>query len=123
MGYTETAQAKPDGYTLVSAITPLTIVPHQVATAFTYKSFEPVINMVSVGSVKGVAAPKGTPPEVIAYLADRFKKVCDDLEFIKSMKDIGQPVMYLGPDDFGKYMKEGYEQFGKLIREFNIKLE
>jgi tripartite-type tricarboxylate transporter receptor subunit TctC len=46
VGYTEAAQAKPDGYTLVSAITPLTIVPHQVTTAFTYKSFEPVINVV-----------------------------------------------------------------------------
>jgi len=39
------------------------------------------------------------------------------------MKDIGQPVMYLEPDDFGKYLKEGFEQFGKLIKEFNIKLE
>jgi len=46
VGYTEAAQAKPDGYTLVSAITPLTILPHQVTTAFTYKSFEPVINVV-----------------------------------------------------------------------------
>jgi tripartite-type tricarboxylate transporter receptor subunit TctC len=46
VGYTEAAQAKPDGYTLVSAITPLTIVPHQVATAFTYKSFEPILNVV-----------------------------------------------------------------------------
>lgn len=80
-------------------------------------------NVVTVGSVKGVAAPKGTPPEVIQYLADRFKKVCEDPEFVKSMKDIGQPVMYLGSEEFGKYMKEGYEQFGKLIKEFNIKLE
>ena len=40
-------------------------------------------HVVSVGSVKGVAAPKGTPPEVIQYLTDRFKKVCDDPEFIK----------------------------------------
>ena len=47
VGYTEVMQAKPDGYTLVSAITPLTILPHQVTTAFTYKSFEPVINVVS----------------------------------------------------------------------------
>ena len=38
---------QPDGYTLVSAITPLTILPHQVTTAFTYKNFEPVINVVS----------------------------------------------------------------------------
>ena len=46
VGYTECMQARPDGYTLVSAITPLTILPHQVTTAFTYKSFEPVINVV-----------------------------------------------------------------------------
>lgn len=79
--------------------------------------------VVSAGSVKGVAAPKGTPPEVIRYLAERFKKVCEDQEFIKSMKDIGQPVMYLGPEDFGKFLKEGFDEFGRLIKEFNIKLE
>jgi tripartite-type tricarboxylate transporter receptor subunit TctC len=46
VGYTEAMQAKPDGYTLVSAITPLTILPHRVKTAYTYKSFEPIINVV-----------------------------------------------------------------------------
>jgi tripartite-type tricarboxylate transporter receptor subunit TctC len=80
-------------------------------------------NVVSVGSVKGVAAPKGTPPEVVGYLAERFKKVCDDPEFIKSMTDIGQPVMYQGPQDFSKYLKDGFAQFGQMIKEFNIKLE
>jgi tripartite-type tricarboxylate transporter receptor subunit TctC len=80
-------------------------------------------NIVSVGSVKGVAAPKGTPPEIIASLTERFKKVCDDPQFVKEMKDIGQPVLYLGPDAFGKFLQEGFQEFGKLIKEFNIKLE
>jgi tripartite-type tricarboxylate transporter receptor subunit TctC len=80
-------------------------------------------NVVAVGSVKGVAAPKGTPPEAINYLAERFKKVCDDPEFIKAMKDIGQPVMYQGPQDFSKYLKDGFAQYGQMIKEFNIKLE
>jgi len=40
IGFTEAMQARPDGYTLVSAITPLTILPHQVTTAFTYQNFE-----------------------------------------------------------------------------------
>jgi tripartite-type tricarboxylate transporter receptor subunit TctC len=75
------------------------------------------------GPTKGVAAPKGTPPEVIQYLTERFKKVCDDPEFVKEMKNIGQPVMYLGPSDFGKFLKEGFAEYGKLIKEFNIKLE
>jgi tripartite-type tricarboxylate transporter receptor subunit TctC len=47
VGYTEAAQAKPDGYFLVSAVTPLTILPHQVTTAFTYKNFDAIINVVS----------------------------------------------------------------------------
>ncbi|MCL4798842.1 MAG: tripartite tricarboxylate transporter substrate binding protein [Burkholderiales bacterium] len=46
VGVTEAMRAKPDGYTLVTAITPLTILPHQVKTAFTYRDFEPVINVV-----------------------------------------------------------------------------
>jgi len=46
VGYTEAMKAKPDGYTLVSAITPLTILPHRVKTAYTYESFEPIINVV-----------------------------------------------------------------------------
>ena len=32
VGYTEAMQGKPDGYTLVSAVTPLAILPHQVST-------------------------------------------------------------------------------------------
>jgi len=80
-------------------------------------------NVVAVGSVKGVAAPKGTSPEVVRYLEERFKKVCDDPEFIKSMKDIGQPVMYQGSQEFAKYMKDGFAQYGQMIKEFNIKLE
>ncbi len=45
VGYTDAAQASPDGHTLVSAITPLTILPHEVKTIFSYKSFDPVINV------------------------------------------------------------------------------
>jgi len=80
-------------------------------------------DVVTVGSVKGVAAPKGTPPEVVKYLAERFKKVCEDKEFIAAMTEIGQPVMYQGPQEFGKYLKDGFNTYGKLIKEFNIKME
>ncbi|MEW6264613.1 MAG: tripartite tricarboxylate transporter substrate binding protein [Thermodesulfobacteriota bacterium] len=47
VGYTEGMKAAPDGYTLTSAVNPLTILPHQVETAYTYKNFDPVINVVS----------------------------------------------------------------------------
>lgn len=46
VGFTEAAQAKPDGYTLATTITPLTILPHRVETTFTYEDFAPIINVV-----------------------------------------------------------------------------
>lgn len=46
VGYTEGMQARPDGYTLTAAVTPLTILPHWATTAFTHKNFEPILNVV-----------------------------------------------------------------------------
>lgn len=240
IGYTEGAKAKPDGYTLTAAITPLTILPHQVTTAFTYKDFEPIINVVSdpsmflvradcqwktlkefidyarknpgmitvgnsgagggvhlvalafekaigakfnhipfsgggpsvtallgghihavsvsppegishvqagklkimalfaekrlemfpdvptvkeqgidfaMGMWRGLAAPKGTPPDIIAKLHDAFKKAMDDPAFRKSAKDMAINLSYLGPAEFGKLMAHDHEFYGKLVRE------
>jgi len=240
IGYTEGAKAKPDGYTLTAAITPLTILPHQVTTAFTYKDFEPIINvvldpcmflvrtdcqwktlkefvdyarkhpgMITVGNSgagggvhlaalafekaigakfnhipfagggpsitallgghihavsvsppegivhvqagklkimalfgerrlemfpnvptvkeqgidftmsqwRGLAAPKGTPAEIIKKLHDAFKKGMDDPAFRKSAKDMAINIYYMGSADFGKVMAHDHEFYGKLVRE------
>jgi tripartite-type tricarboxylate transporter receptor subunit TctC len=240
VGATEAAQAKPDGYTLLSAITPLTILPHQVKTTFTYKSFEPVINVVKdpgmflvrsdspwkslkefldyakknpdmitvgnsgagggvhlialafektagvkfnhipfagggpsvtallgghinavsvsppegiehvkagklkiialfaekrfelfpdvptvkeqgvdfvMGQWRGLASPKGTPPEAIKKLHDAFKKGMEDPVFIKNAKDMVVNLSYLGPEAFGKLMAHDDEFYGKLVKE------
>ncbi len=240
VGYTECMKAPPDGYTLVSAITPLTILPHQVSTAFTYKSFEPVINVVrdpgmflvrsdapwkslaefldyakknpemitvgnsgagggvhlialafektagvkfnhipfagggpsvtallgghvnavsvsppegiehvkagklkilalfaekrfelfpdvptvkeqgidfTMGQWRGLAAPKGTPPDVIKKLHDAFKQGMEDPVFQKNAKDMVVNLSYLGPEDFGKLMAQDHDYYGKLVKE------
>src|SRR5512139_3001585 len=46
VGYTEGMKAAPDGYVLTSAVTPLTILPHQIQTAFKYNNFDALINVV-----------------------------------------------------------------------------
>jgi len=240
VGVTEVAGAKPDGYTLLSAITPLTILPHRVKTTFTYKSFDPVINVVKdpgmflvksdspwkslkefldyakknpgmitvgnsgagggvhlialafettagvkfnhipfagggpsvtallgghinavsvsppegiehvkaeklriialfaekrfelfpdvqtvkeqgidfvMGQWRGLAAPKGTPPDAIKKLHDAFKKGMDDPVFIKNAKDMVVNLSYLGPEDFGKLMAHDDEFYSKLVKE------
>jgi tripartite-type tricarboxylate transporter receptor subunit TctC len=69
VGFTEAAQAKPDGYTLASVITPVTILPHQVKTAFTYQSFEPILNVVQDPAMLQVRAdaPWQTLKEFLDY--------------------------------------------------------
>jgi len=75
------------------------------------------------GSIKGVAAPAGTPKEVVKYIDDNIKKICNDPEFLKLMASINQPVMYLGSDDFGKFMKQATADYAKLIKQLNITID
>lgn len=77
-------------------------------------------DVVTAGSVKGVAVPKGTPKEVVTYLEKKFKEVADDPEFQKIMKDIGQPVMYQGADEYKVWFKQAYDQFGALYKSLGI---
>jgi tripartite-type tricarboxylate transporter receptor subunit TctC len=240
VGFTEAAQARPDGYTLVTAITPLTIVPHQIKTAFTYKDFEPIINVVEdpamfqvradspwktlsefldyarknpgmitvgnsgagggvhlialafektagvkfnhipfagggpsvtallgghihavsvsppegiahvkagklriialfsakrmeafpdvptvreqgvnfvMGQWRGLAAPKGTPPDLIKKLHDAFKQGMEDPAFVKNAADMTVQLAYWGPAEFGRVMAQDHERYAKLVEE------
>jgi len=240
VGYTEVMQAQPDGYTLVTAVTPLTILPHQTKTAFTYQNFEPIINVVqdpamfqvladspwktlaefldyarknpgmitvgnsgagggvhlialafektagvkfnhipfagggpsvtallgghihavsvsppegiahvkagklriialfsekrmgafpnvptvreqgvdyTMGQWRGLAAPKGTPPDVIKKLHDAFKQGMEDSAFVKSATDMTVHLAYLGPAEFGKLMAQDHERYAKLVQD------
>ncbi len=77
-------------------------------------------DVVTPGSVKGIAVAKGTPRAIIDFLAEKFRQISKDPEFIAMMKDLGQPVLYLGPDEYAEFLKKGYEQYGQLIKELGI---
>lgn len=240
VGYTEVMQASPDGYTLVTAVTPLTILPHQAKTAFTYQSFAPILNVVedpamfqvradaawktltefldyakknptmitvgnsgagggvhlialafekaagvslnhipfagggpsitallgghvhavscsppegiahvragklrimalfsekrmeafpsvpvvkeqgvnfSMGQWRGLAAPKGTPVDVIQKLHDAFKKGMEDPAFVKNATDMTVNLAYSGPAAFAQMMADDHERYAKLVPE------
>jgi tripartite-type tricarboxylate transporter receptor subunit TctC len=89
-----------------------------VADVPTFK--ESGYDVVTAGSVKGVAAPKGTPKEITSYLEKKFKEIADDAEFQKIMKDIGQPVMYQNAEEYKVWFKQAYDQFGALLKTLNI---
>jgi tripartite-type tricarboxylate transporter receptor subunit TctC len=72
--------------------------------------------VVTAGSVKGIAAPKGTPKEILMYLEQKFKAIADDAEFQKIMKDVGQPVMYQNAEEYKVWFKQAYDQYGELVK-------
>jgi tripartite-type tricarboxylate transporter receptor subunit TctC len=80
------------------------------------------IDVATWGSVKGVAVPNGTPPEVVEYLSSTLKKVCEDKEFKKTMAQIGQPIDYLNSKDWAAFMQRAYKDYGDLIKELGIKI-
>jgi len=77
-------------------------------------------DVVTAGSVKGIAVAKGTPPEIKTYLEKKFKEIAADADFQKIMKDIGQPVMYQTADEYRVWFKAAYDQFGNLLKTLDI---
>ncbi|MDF2522403.1 MAG: hypothetical protein K0R31_44 [Clostridiales bacterium] len=80
------------------------------------------INFSSYGSIKGVAVPVGASKEIVDYYADLFKKISEDEEFKKAMDGLMQPVIYKGAAESAKLFKEAYDDYGKIIKENNIKI-
>jgi len=81
------------------------------------------INVATWGSIKGLAAPAGTPKEVIKYIEGNIRKICSDPEFKKTMANLNQPIMYQGSEDFAKFMRQATADYAKLIKELNIKID
>ena len=63
---------------------------------------------------RGIMAPKGTPPEVIDYLAERVEAMFNDRRVNGKMKDGGSPVRVLGRAEVQKMWAERQEFFGRI---------
>ena len=74
-----------------------------------------------ISSNRGFATPQGTPKEIINKLADAFKKASAEKEYLKEMENMGLPVRFLGPVEFGKLIKQEYELYSVLSRELTQK--
>jgi tripartite-type tricarboxylate transporter receptor subunit TctC len=74
-----------------------------------------------ISSNRGFAAPKGTPKEIIDKLAAAFQKASGDPNYLKEMENMGLPVEFLGPAEFGKLIKDEYELYGPLVKELTKK--
>jgi tripartite-type tricarboxylate transporter receptor subunit TctC len=67
---------------------------------------------------KAVMAPKATPRPVIDKLSDGFRKMLETKQAIDGIRQLGEDVEFMGPDDFAKYWKTEYETYKELGKIF-----
>jgi tripartite-type tricarboxylate transporter receptor subunit TctC len=71
----------------------------------------------------GVAAPKGTPADVVERLNREINAALASPVIAARITELGSAVLALSPADFGKLIVEETEKWGRVIRTANIKPE
>ncbi|HUP30821.1 MAG TPA: tripartite tricarboxylate transporter substrate binding protein [Usitatibacter sp.] len=72
---------------------------------------------IEMASLRGIAAPKGLPPEIRRQLAQAIERAARDPEFQAKAVQYYAPLRYLGPAEFEKVFKQTEEDFRKLWTE------
>ena len=71
----------------------------------------------------GVGAPKGTPGEVIDKLNREINVILADPNAKARLADLGGTALVGSPADFGKYIADETEKWGKVFQALNIKAD
>ena len=71
----------------------------------------------------GVGAPKGTAAEVIDKLNREINVILADPNAKARLADLGGTALVGSPADFGKYIADETEKWGKVIQALNIKAD
>jgi tripartite-type tricarboxylate transporter receptor subunit TctC len=71
----------------------------------------------------GIGAPANTSPEIIAVLNSEVNAALADPTIKGRLSDLGYTVFASSPAEFGRYVVEYTEKWGKVIRAANIKPE
>lgn len=72
------------------------------------------------GAYRGVAAPPGTPDDIVNKLADVFDKVNRDPDVVKKMNENGFKIEYMGPKQATELVKKKIVQYEALLKELNL---
>jgi tripartite-type tricarboxylate transporter receptor subunit TctC len=113
----------PEAATLIDAgkVRPLAIMASQRDPKFpevpTLKELD--INW-TCGAWRGIAAPKGTPKEIIEVLEKAVAKVVKSEEFVKFMKNRGFGIYYLNTEDFAKAVAQADKDNGEIMKAAGI---
>jgi len=71
----------------------------------------------------GIAAPKGTPPEVVALLNKAVNAALADPKMQARVAQLGGTPMPMSPDEFGRLLRDETEKWGKVVKFANLSIE
>jgi tripartite-type tricarboxylate transporter receptor subunit TctC len=71
-------------------------------------------------SWRGIQVPAGTPDDVAEKLHEAFYKAYQSESFQSKMMDLGYGLTYLGPEEFGEFIKNNNDTFKALVEQFNL---
>jgi tripartite-type tricarboxylate transporter receptor subunit TctC len=71
----------------------------------------------------GMAAPRGTPPEIVTTLNQAVNTVLADPKLQARMHELGGDPMPMTPDEFGKLVADETEKWAQVIHAANIHAE
>lgn len=69
---------------------------------------------VVLDSRLGIAAPKGTPKEIVQKLHDAFKKTMEDPSFLSFAKRLNMNLQYVGLEDYKKALQGDFDRIGTV---------
>jgi tripartite-type tricarboxylate transporter receptor subunit TctC len=64
----------------------------------------------------GIAAPKGTPAEIIAKLNGALNEALKDPKLVARIKELGAEPMPMSPAEFGKLVKSETDKWAKVVK-------
>jgi tripartite-type tricarboxylate transporter receptor subunit TctC len=67
------------------------------------------------GAWRGIAAPKGTPPEVLEKLLRVFQKALESKDVKDKFEKAEYPLMAKGPKEFQAYIRNDYEDVKQIL--------
>lgn len=72
---------------------------------------------VVLGNIKGIAAPKGTPADIIAKLNDSIIKASKVKAFKAMMDGFYQPVVTMPQAEYAAFVKKEFDRWANFVKE------
>ena len=75
---------------------------------------------IVASSPYGIAGPAGIPPAIVQILHDAFKAAMNDPEHLAELALYDQEIAYLGPEDYGRALRAGYEAERHVVERLGL---